>query len=415
MELKKRDPEIARWIEKEEKRLSETLELIASENVVSRAVLEAAGSVLTNKYAEGYPGNRYYGGCYFIDQVEKLAVERAKALFGAEYANVQPHSGTQANMAVLLAVLKPGDRIMGMSLDAGGHLSHGSPASFSGCLFESHPYPVNRETELIDYQEVEELALKVRPRMLICGTSSYPRIIEFSTFRKIADKIGAYLLADIAHIAGLVVAGLHPTPVGFAHFITSTTHKTLRGPRGGLILAGKEYAHLLNRTIFPGIQGGPLMHIIAAKAVAFREAQRPSFKTYQRQVVKNCQRLAAGLITRGFRLVTGGTDTHLLLIDLTGKKITGAEAEELLEKVGISSNKNCIPFDRLGAKMTSGLRLGTPAVTTRGMKEEEMEIIAELINETIKNRTNLARLSAIKKKVKDLCRRFPLNARNPII
>ncbi len=412
MNIKQTDPEIAGWIEKEENRLASTLELIASENVVSEAVLAATGSVLTNKYAEGYPGKRYYGGCEFVDEVERLAVERAKELFKVDYANVQPHSGTQANMAVLLSVLKTGDRIMGMSLDSGGHLSHGAPVSFSGCLFENHPYTVNRKTELLDYEEIARQVKKVKPGMIICGASSYPRIIDFAVFRKIADSVNAYLMADIAHIAGLVVAGLHPSPVGFAHFITSTTHKTLRGPRGGLILAGKEHGRLLDRMIFPGIQGGPLMHVIAAKAVAFKEAQRPEFKDYQVQVVKNSRRLAENLEKDGFRLVTGGTDNHLLLVDLTKKNITGAEVEKLLESIGISTNKNMIPFDPLDAVRTSGLRLGTPAVTSRGMKEDQMETIAGLISDAVTFRANPVKISAVKKRVKDLCREFPLNSRN---
>ncbi len=412
MKIKQTDPEVSGWIEKEEERLAFTLELIASENVVSEAVLEATGSVLTNKYAEGYPGKRYYGGCEFVDEVERLAIERAKQLFKVDYANVQPHSGTQANMAVLLSILKTGDRIMGMSLDSGGHLSHGASVNFSGFLFENHPYTVNRKTELLDYDEIAKQVKKVKPLMIICGASSYPRVIDFAAFRKIADSVNAYLMADIAHIAGLVVAGLHPSPVGVAHFITSTTHKTLRGPRGGLILSGKEHGHLLNRTMFPGIQGGPLMHVIAAKAVAFKEAQRPEFKDYQVQIVKNSRSLAEGLKKRGFRLVTGGTDNHLLLVDLANKSITGAEAEKLLESIGISTNKNMIPFDPLGAIRTSGLRLGTPAITSRGMKEDQMETIAGLISDAITFRSDPVKISDVKKRVKDLCRKFPLDSRN---
>ena len=406
--IKKVDPKVAYWIKKEEERLSSTLELIASENVVSRAVLEATGSVLTNKYAEGYPGRRYYGGCGFVDEIEKLAIERAKKLFGVAYANVQPHSGTQANMAVLLAVLKVGDPIMGMSLDAGGHLSHGAPVNFSGCLFANHPYTVDRKTELLDYNRIALLAEQVKPKMIICGASAYPRIIDFSEFRRIAERVGAYLLSDIAHIAGLVVAGFHPTPVGQSQFITTTTHKTLRGPRGGLILADKEHGHILDRMIFPGIQGGPLMHIIAAKAVAFQEALKPEFKKYQSRIIKNSKALAKNLQEKKFRLVTGGTDNHLVLIDLTDKKITGAEAEKILEDVGISANKNMIPFDPLDAKRTSGLRIGTPAVTTRGMKEPEMALIAEMIAETLQHRSNSVYLKKINGRVKKLCLRFPI-------
>ncbi|MFH2068416.1 MAG: serine hydroxymethyltransferase [Candidatus Omnitrophota bacterium] len=412
MKIKQTDPEVSGWIEKEEERLAFTLELIASENVVSEAVLEATGSVLTNKYAEGYPGKRYYGGCEFVDEIERLAVERAKRLFKVDYANVQPHSGTQANMAVLLSILKTGDRIMGMSLDSGGHLSHGAPVSFSGCLFENHPYTVNRKTELLDYDEIAGQVKKVKPGMIICGASSYPRVIDFAVFRKIADSVNAYLMADIAHIAGLVVTGLHPSPVGFAHFITSTTHKTLRGPRGGLILAGKEHGHLLNRMIFPGIQGGPLMHVIAAKAVAFKEAQKPEFRDYQAQVIKNSRSLAESLKKKGFRLVTGGTDNHLLLVNLANKNITGAEAEKLLEGIGISTNKNMVPFDPLDATRTSGLRLGTPAITSRGMKEGQMETIAGLISDAITFRADPVKISDVKKRVKGLCRKFPLDSRN---
>ncbi|HNS49351.1 MAG TPA: serine hydroxymethyltransferase [bacterium] len=401
------DPEVAGWIAREEERLSLTLEMIASENVVSEAVLAATGSVLTNKYAEGYPGRRYYGGCRFVDEVERLAIERARELFGVEYANVQPHSGTQANMAVILSLLQPGDRIMGMSLDSGGHLSHGARANFSGRLFENHPYTVDRKSERLDYDAIARLAAEVKPKLIICGASAYPRIIDFARFREIADGVGACLMADIAHIAGLVIAGLHPSPVGQAHFVTSTTHKTMRGPRGGLILSDRKHGQMLDRMIFPGIQGGPLMHVIAAKAVSLHEALQPAFKDYQRQIVRNCRVLAESLLEKGFRLVTGGTDNHLVLIDLTNRRLTGRQAEDRLEATGISCNKNMIPFDPLDPKTTSGLRLGTPAITSRGMKEPEMRLIAGLIDRVLREPAAV-KPETIRREVEDLCRKFPL-------
>ncbi len=372
------DPEIAHVIREEEKRQQGKLELIASENFVSEAVREAQGSVLTNKYAEGYPGRRYYGGCEFVDVAEKLAQERARRLFRTEYVNVQPHSGSQANMAVYFAVLQPGDTILGMNLSQGGHLTHGSPASFSGRLYRVVSYGVRRDTETIDYEQVAQLAHEHRPKMIIAGASAYPRIIDFRRFREIADAVGAYLMVDMAHIAGLVAAGVHPSPVPHADFVSSTTHKTLRGPRGGLILSPAKYAKILDSQIFPGIQGGPLMHTIAAKAVAFQEALQPSFREYQQSIVENSQRLAAELTTLGCRLVSGGTDNHLMLVDLTPMGLTGKTAEETLDQGGITVNKNAIPFDPQKPSITSGIRLGTPAVTTRGMGTENMATIAQV-------------------------------------
>ena len=373
------DPEIAHVIREEEKRQQGKLELIASENIVSEAVLEAQGSVLTNKYAEGYPGRRYYGGCEFVDVAEKLAQERARRLFRTEYVNVQPHSGSQANMAVYFAVLQPGDTILGMNLSQGGHLTHGSPASFSGRLFRVVSYGVRRDTETIDYEQVAQLAQEHRPKMIIAGASAYPRTIDFQRFREIADEVGAYLMVDMAHIAGLVAAGVHPSPVPHADFVSSTTHKTLRGPRGGLLLAPAKYGKILDSQIFPGIQGGPLMHTIAAKAVAFQEALQPSFRQYQQSIVENSRRLAAELTTLGCRLVSGGTDNHLLLVDLTPLGLTGKTAEEALDQGGITVNKNAIPFDPQKPSITSGIRLGTPAVTTRGMGPDNMATIARFI------------------------------------
>jgi glycine hydroxymethyltransferase len=408
IDLKKVDPEVTDAIKREVEREKNSLVMIASENYVSRAVLEAQANIMTNKYAEGYPDNRYYGGCEYVDLVENLAVERAKALFNAEYVNVQPHSGSQANMAVYFSFLKPGDTILGMGLTHGGHLTHGSNVSFSGDLFVSVSYGLNPETEMIDYDQVRDLAKRNRPRMIIAGASAYPRRIDFSRFREIAREVGAYLMADIAHIAGLVVSDLHPTPVGDADFITSTTHKTLRGPRGGIILSGKEHAQALNRGIFPGIQGGPLMHIIAAKAVCFAEAMRPEFRTYQQQVVKNAKFLAEQLMEMGFDLVSGGTDNHLILIDLTSKGITGIQAEDALGGACIYANKNSVPFDKRSPQVTSGLRIGTPALTTRGMKEPQMRIIAGLIRNILEKPGDEDVIRDASNTVRELCSEFPI-------
>jgi glycine hydroxymethyltransferase len=402
------DPEVAYAIHMETTRQSEKLELIASENFVSEAVLEAQGSVMTNKYAEGYPGHRYYGGCEYVDIVENLAIERCKKLFGAEHVNVQPHAGVQANMAVYFSVLEAGDTILGMDLSHGGHLSHGSPASFSGRFYHGVFYGVDRETETIDFNQVEDLAKKHKPKIIVVGASSYPRAIDYNKFREIADKVGAVIMADIAHIGGLVAVGLHPSPVPVCEFITMTTHKTLRGPRGGLIMCKKEFASALDNNIFPGMQGGPLMHIIAAKAVAFKEALTDDFKAYQSQIVKNAKVLADTLTAEGYRLVSGGTDTHLILIDLTDKDISGIEAQETLDRAGITANKNRIPFDKKSSRVTSGIRVGTPAVTTRGMKEEEMKTVAFLISDVIKHPKDEKRVQAIEEEVKLLCKKFPL-------
>jgi len=406
--LRETDPEIADIIQLETKRQAYRLELIASENFVSEAVLEAQGSILTNKYAEGYPKKRYYGGCEFVDSVESLAITRAKELFGADHVNVQPHSGTQANMAVYFSVLSPGDTIMGMSITHGGHLTHGSPVSFSGKLYNVISYGVTRDTQRIDYDGVERLARDNRPKMIVVGASAYPRIIDFPRFRSIADDVGAYLMVDMAHIAGLIASGLHPDPVPHAEFVTSTTHKTLRGPRGGLILCKKEFARVVDRCVFPGIQGGPLMHIIAAKAVAFKEALSPEFKDYQRQILSNASTLAEELQKRGYELVAGGTDTHLVLIDLTKTDLTGRVAEEALDEAGITVNKNEIPFDSRGPVITSGIRIGTSAVTTRGMKESEMRVIADFISQVLSDVSNRSNLKRIRDMVFDLCKRFPL-------
>jgi glycine hydroxymethyltransferase len=404
------DPEVAQAIEQETGRQEYTLELIASENFVSEAVLEAQGSIMTNKYAEGYPGKRYYGGCHYVDIVENLAIERAKELFGADHVNVQPHSGSQANMAVYFSVLKPGDTILGMNLSHGGHLTHGSPVNFSGRFFNVVPYGVTRESQTIDFDEVERLALEHRPRMIVVGASAYPRIIDFAAFRAIADKVGAVVMVDMAHIAGLVATGLHPSPVPHAEFVTTTTHKTLRGPRGGMILCRKEYAKTLNSNIFPGIQGGPLMHVIAAKAVSFKEALTPQFKVYQEQIVKNARTLAAELLARGFRLVSGGTDNHLMLVDLSATELTGKIAEESLDKAGITVNKNTVPFETRSPFVTSGFRIGTPAATTHGLKEAEMKEVAGFIAEVLANVNNDARLAEIKERVNAMMKRFPLYA-----
>lgn len=397
------DKEIYEAIKKEEKRQNEKIELIASENFASKAVMEAMGSVFTNKYAEGYPGKRYYGGCENVDIAENLARERAKKLFGAEHVNVQPHSGAQANMTVYFTVLNPGDTILGMNLAHGGHLTHGSPVNFSGKLYNIVPYGVNRNG-YIDYEELERIALECKPKIIVAGASAYPRIIDFERFRKIADMVGAYLMVDMAHIAGLVAAGLHPSPVPYADFVTTTTHKTLRGPRGGMILCREEYAKALDKSLFPGIQGGPLMHVIAGKAVALKEASTDEFKEYQKQIIKNAKVLAEELMKRGYNLVSGGTDNHLLLVDLTNKNITGKDAEALLDKVGITVNKNAIPYDIQKPNITSGIRIGTPAMTTRGMKEEEMKIIAKLIDMTLSGNDE----EQIGKEVLDLTSRFPL-------
>ncbi|MCM0082007.1 serine hydroxymethyltransferase [Geomonas sp. Red32] len=404
------DPAVAEAIRLETERQEYNLELIASENFVSPAVLEAQGSVLTNKYAEGYPGKRYYGGCHNVDIVENLAIERAKELFGADHANVQPHSGSQANMAVYFSVLKPGDTVLGMNLAHGGHLTHGSPVNFSGKLFNIVPYGVSRETGRIDYEETERLAVEHKPKMIVVGASAYPRVLDFEAFRRIADKVGAVLMVDMAHIAGLVAAGVHPSPVPYAEFVTTTTHKTLRGPRGGMILCREDYAKTLNSNIFPGIQGGPLMHVIAAKAVAFKEALSPEFKTYQQQIVKNAQALAAALTKRGFKLTSGGTDNHLMLVDLTETELTGKVAEEALDRAGITVNKNGIPFDTRSPFITSGIRIGTPAATTHGLKEAEMEQVAGLIAEVLGNVNDEAKLAAVKKQVNALMKQFPLYA-----
>jgi glycine hydroxymethyltransferase len=406
--LKQTDPEVFTAIEKETQRLEGNLELIASENVVSEAVLEAQGSVMTNKYAEGYPGKRYYGGCEYVDVVEALAIERAKKLFGADHANVQPHSGSQANMTVYLSVLNPGDTYLGMNLAHGGHLSMGSPVNFSGILYKVVPYGVSQNTETIDYDEVERLAKEHRPKLIIAGASAYPRIIDYAKFRKIADEIGALLMVDMAHIAGLVAAGLHPSPVPHADFVTTTTHKTLRGPRGGLVLCRAQHAKTIDSKVFPGMQGGPLMHVIAAKAVALKEALSPAFKDYQAQVVKNAHALASKLTANGFRLTSGGTDNHLMLIDLRHSELTGKVAQETLDKARITVNRNAVPFDTRSPFVTSGVRIGTPAVTSRGMKEPEMEIIGEVIVRALNHVGDDSTLGSVAKEVGELCARFPV-------
>ncbi len=406
--LQATDPQIWQVIRDEAARQQRNLELIASENVVSRAVLEAQGSILTNKYAEGYPGRRYYGGCEFVDVAEQLAVERAMRLFGAEHANVQPHSGSQANMAVYFSQLDPGDTILAMDLSHGGHLTHGSPVNFSGRFFRVVSYGVRRSDERIDMDAVRDLARSHRPKMIVVGYSAYPRVIEFAPFREIADEVGAKLMVDIAHFAGLVAAGLHPSPVPLAEFVTTTTHKTLRGPRGGMILCKEAYAKSLNSSVFPGNQGGPLMHVIAAKAVAFAEALAPEFVAYQVQVLRNAKALAAGLMRRGFRLVSGGTDNHLMLMDLRDTELTGTVAQETLEKAHITVNRNTVPFETRSPFVTSGVRLGTPAVTTRGMCEPEMEVIADLIGRALERVGDDKALASIADEVLDLSRRFPI-------
>ncbi|MGI6640963.1 MAG: serine hydroxymethyltransferase [Limnochordia bacterium] len=404
--LEKVDPEVLKVIQQETDRQRRKLELIASENFVSKAVLEAMGSPLTNKYAEGYPGRRYYGGCEYVDIVEDLARERAKALFGAEHVNVQPHSGAQANQAVFFAVLKPGDKVLGMDLSHGGHLTHGSPVNLSGSWFDFVHYGVDKETETIDYNEVERLAEEHRPKLIIAGASAYPRAIDFAAFREIADQVGAYLMVDMAHIAGLVAGGVHQNPVPYADFVTTTTHKTLRGPRGGMILTMEKYAKLIDKAVFPGIQGGPLMHVIAAKAVAFKEALQPEFGSYARAVVENAAALAQGLKSRGFTLVSGGTDNHLILVNVKQRGFTGKEAEKLLDEVGVTVNKNAIPFETESPFVTSGIRLGTAALTTRGMGTGEMGQIAEIIAMVLDKEG--PRLSAAKDAVREIAERFPL-------
>ena len=405
-ELKDADLDVYNAVIAEEERERSKIVLIASENYVSPAVLEAQGSVFTNKYAEGYPGRRYYGGCQYADIVENLAIERAKKLFGADHVNVQPHSGSSANMAVYFSVLQPGDTILGMGLPHGGHLTHGASVSFSGTLYTSFSYGVDRKTELLDYDEVERLAMEHKPKMIVCGYSAYSRVLDFARFRKIADKVGAYLMADIAHIAGLVAAGVHPSPVAHADFITTTTHKTLRGPRGGMIMCREKFAKAVDKVIFPGIQGGPLVHVIAAKAVAFKEALDPSFRDYQAQVVRNARALAQRLTEDGFRIVSGGTDNHLMLVDLTPKNITGRDAENALDAAGITVNKNSIPYDQKPPVTTSGIRLGTPIVTTRGMREPEMKVIGDLICEALANGHDASRLAAVREKTRAFCDRF---------
>jgi glycine hydroxymethyltransferase len=406
--LEQVDPDVFSAIQKETERLEQNLELIASENVVSEAVLEAQGCVMTNKYAEGYPGKRYYGGCQFVDEVESLAIARAKELFGADHANVQPHSGTQANMTVYLSALKPGDSYLGMNLAHGGHLSMGSPVNFSGMLYRVIPYGVSENSETIDYDELERLAKEHKPKLIVAGASAYPRIIDYAKFRKIADEVGALLMVDMAHIAGLVAAGLHPSPVPCADFVTTTTHKTLRGPRGGMVLCRAEHAKTVDSKVFPGMQGGPLMHVIAAKAVALREALSSEFKLYQQQIVKNAQALSKALMAQGFRLTSGGTDNHLMLVDLRKSELTGKVAQETLDRARITVNKNAVPFDTRSPFVTSGIRIGTPAVTTRGMKEKEMEQIAGFIVRALNHVADEAALQTIANEVAELCKKFPV-------
>ncbi len=404
------DPAIFEVISEELERERHGIELIASENVVTPAVLAAMGSVLTNKYAEGYPHKRYYGGCEVVDKAEDLARDRAKELFGCDHVNVQPHSGSQANMAVYFSVLKPGDTLLAMNLSHGGHLTHGSPVNFSGQLYNIVPYGVSHETETIDFEEVERLALEHKPKMIVCGASAYPREIDAQKFRDIADKVGAYLMFDIAHIAGLIATGFHKDPIPWCDFVTTTTHKTLRGPRGGMIMCREEYAKAVDKAIFPGMQGGPLMHVIAAKAVAFREALQPGFKEYQEQVVKNAKAFAEALLKRDFHLVSGGTDNHLILINLTSREVTGKDLEKALDKAGITVNKNTVPFETKSPFVTSGIRVGTPAVTTRGFREPEMDLLADWIDRTVVNIENETGLAKIRAEVMDLCGRFPLYA-----
>ena len=405
--LKEVDPEIWSLIQKEIDRQEYQLEMIASENLADMAIMEAEGSCLMNKYAEGYPFSRYYGGCENVDEVEKLAIERAKLLFGAEHANVQAHSGTQANMAVYFAILNPGDTILSMNLSHGGHLSHGAEVNFSGKFYKIVHYGVSRETEMIDYEEVRAIALEHKPKLIIAGASAYPRIIDFEAFFKIAQEVGAYLMVDMAHIAGLIAAGIHPSPVPYADFVTSTTHKTLRGPRGGFILCKEKYAKIIDKTVFPGIQGGPHMNIIAAKAVCFKEALQPEFRSYQQQVVKNAKVIAEVFKNEGFRVISGGTDTHLVLVDVSIKGLTGAEAEKILEEAGITVNKNSIPFDTRPPRITSGIRIGTPAITTRGLKETEVEEVAHYMCEVLKNPDKEDLRKKIREKIREICKKFP--------
>jgi glycine hydroxymethyltransferase len=406
--LKKFDPEIYYALKKEIEKQRNTINLIPSENIVSKNVLKIVGSIFTNKYAEGYPRKRYYGGCKYVDIVEEIAIRRACKLFNSEHANVQPHSGSQANMAVYFSVLKPGDKILAMDISSGGHLTHGVKVNFSGMLYRTSFYSVSKETGLIDYENVREIALRERPKIIVCGSSSYSRIIDFKKFSDIAKEIGAYLLSDIAHIAGLIIAGIHPSPVKFSEFVTSTTHKTLRGPRGGLILCKKEFKEKIDSMIIPGIQGGPLVHVIAGKAVAFKEAMSKKFIKYQNQIVKNCNVLCEELKKRGYKIVSNGTETHLFVIDLRDKNITGLEAQEILESVGIITNKNLIPFDPFPPSITSGIRIGTPCITSRGMSEKDMIKIAEWIDETLKNRNNEKILKDIRRKVRRFANEFPI-------
>ncbi|MGL4848430.1 MAG: serine hydroxymethyltransferase [Clostridium sp.] len=404
--IKREDEEIYKLIEKELERQEEGIELIASENFTSEAVMEAMGSYLTNKYAEGYPNKRYYGGCYVVDQIEQIAIDRAKELFGAEHANVQPHSGSQANMAVYFTILEPGDTVLGMDLSHGGHLTHGSSVNFSGKLFNFVSYGVDKETEMIDYEKIREIALEKKPKLIVAGASAYPRNLDFKKFREIADEVNAYLMVDMAHIAGLVAGGVHESPVPHAHFVTTTTHKTLRGPRGGLILCEEKFAKDLNKNIFPGIQGGPLEHVIAAKAVCFKEALEPSFKDYAKNVVENCKALGEALQSYGFKLVSNGTDNHLILVDLNNKGVTGKEVENLLDSIGITLNKNTVPNETRSPFVTSGVRIGTAAVTTRGYKVEDMKEIGSIINDAIENREG--DLNSLKERVKSLSKKYTM-------
>ena len=406
--LEQADAEVFAAIQKETRRLEGNLELIASENVVSEAVLEAQGCVMTNKYAEGYPGRRYYGGCEYVDIVESLAIARAKELFGAEHANVQPHSGSQANMTVYLSVLKPGDTYLGMNLAHGGHLSMGSPVNFSGFIYKVIPYGVAEKTETLDYDEIERLAREHRPKLIVAGASAYPRIIDYERFRRIADEVGALVMVDMAHVAGLVAAGLHPNPVPYADFVTTTTHKTLRGPRGGMVLCKAEHAKIVDSRVFPGMQGGPLMHVIAAKAVALKEALAPEFKMYQQQIVKNARALARALMNKGFRLTSDGTDNHLMLVDLRKSELTGKVAQETLDRARITVNRNAVPFDTRSPFVTSGIRIGTPAVTTRGLKEDEMAVVAEFIARALNHVNDETALRAVADDVGALCKKFPV-------
>lgn len=408
--LREIDPAISLLLKKEIKREKETINLIASENYVSKAVLSAVGSILTNKYAEGYPGRRYYDGCQYIDEIESIARERLKKLFSAEHANVQPHSGSQANMAVYLSVLKPGDVILGMDLSAGGHLTHGTKVNFSGMIFKPFYYGVDKETEMLNYDEIYKIAQTVKPKLIICGASAYPRKIDFRKFSEIAKNVGAYLCADIAHIAGLIATGLHTSPVNYAEFVTGTTHKTLRGPRGGFILCHKDFAQVVDKTVFPGIQGGPLVHVIAGKAVAFKEAMMKKFYLYQKNVIENCAYMAKGLSELGYRLVTGGTDNHLILVDLRNKNITGDMAQKVLGSVGITVNKNAIPFDSFPPNIAGGIRIGTAAITTRGMEKKDVKKILEFIDEALRMRDNCTKLNDLRKKVKRFALQFPIYA-----